>query len=127
MEAEKEKAIDPSHSQTTDKASKPKTMNFFPLQKLKGTQPTKTPAIRVVHLEEEVSDEKEGTKSKDSDGINGVTEEFIVWLVKVVKVTQKDEKHCYHCSSRDNFIHECLLVKTSRSATHSNQKEGTVP
>ena len=30
-EAEKEEAMEPSHSQTTDKASKPKTMSFFPL------------------------------------------------------------------------------------------------
>ena len=45
--------MEPSHSQTTDKASKPKVMSFFPLQKLKGTQPTKTPAVRVAHLEEE--------------------------------------------------------------------------
>ena len=36
----------------TNKMSKPKVMSFFPLQKLKGTQPTKTPSIRVVHLEE---------------------------------------------------------------------------
>ena len=51
-EAEKEEAMEPSHSQATDKASKPKAMSFFPLQKLKGTQPTKTPAIRTVHFEE---------------------------------------------------------------------------
>ena len=51
-------------------------MSFFPLQKLKGTQPTKTPAVRVAHLEEGGSDEEVGTKSEDPDGINGVTEEL---------------------------------------------------
>ena len=37
------------------------------------------------------------------------------------------EKQCYHCSSTDHFIYECLLVKGSRSATHLNWKEGTAP
>ena len=53
-EAEKEEAMEPSHSQTTNKPSKPKTTSFFPLQKLKGTQPTKTPVVRAVHLEEKL-------------------------------------------------------------------------
>ena len=116
--------MEPSHSQTTNKTRKPKVTSFFPLQKLKGTQPTKTPAIRAVHLEEEGSEEEAGTKSEDPDGIEGVTEEFIVCLARAVKETQKDEKWCYHCSSTDHFIRECLLVKASRSATHLNQKEG---
>ena len=98
--------------------------SFFPLQKLKDTQPTKTPAVRAVHLEEEGSKEEVGAKSKDPDWIEGVTEEFIVHLARVEKETQKDEKWCCHCSSTDHFIHECLLVKASRSATHLNQKEG---
>ena len=41
-EAEKEEAMDPSHSKTSHSTSKPKATSFFPLQKLKGTQPTKT-------------------------------------------------------------------------------------
>ena len=49
-EAKKEEAMEPSHSQTPDKPSKPKAMSFFPLQKLKGTQPTKTPVVRAMHL-----------------------------------------------------------------------------
>ena len=56
-------------------------MSFFPLQKLKGTQPTKSPAVRTVHLEEEGSEEEVGTKSEDPDRIKSVTEEFIVCLV----------------------------------------------
>ena len=89
---EKEEAKEPSHRQTTYKPSKPKVMSFFPLQKLKGTQPTKTPAIRTVHLEEEGSEEEVGAEIKDPDRIEGVTEEFIVCLVRAVKETQKDEK-----------------------------------
>ena len=105
-EAEKEEVMEPSCSQTTNKTSKPKVMSFFPLWKLKGTQPTKTPAIRAVHLhlEEEGSGEEAGTKSEDPDGIDGVTEEFIIHLARVVKEAQRDEKHCYHCSSMEHFI-----------------------
>ena len=65
-----------SHSQTADKPSKPKAMSFFPLQKLKGTQSTKTPAVRAVHLEEEGSDEEAGAKSEDPEGIDGMTMEL---------------------------------------------------
>ena len=58
----------PSCNQTTDKLSKPKVTSFFPLQKLKGTQPTKTPAVKAVHLEEEGSDKEANAISKDPDG-----------------------------------------------------------
>ena len=117
--------MEPSCSQATNKTSKPKAISFFPLWKLKGTQPSKTPAIRTVHLEEEGSDEEVGTESKDPDGIKGVTEEFIVHLARVMKETKKDEKQCYHFSSTDHFVHECPLVKASRSATHLIWKEET--
>ena len=66
-EAEKEEAMEPSHSQTTDNTSKSKVTSFFPLQKLKGTQPTETPAVRVAHLEEEGSDEEVGAENEDPD------------------------------------------------------------
>ena len=56
-EGEKEEAVEPSHSQTTNTPSQPKATSFFPQQKLKGTQPTKTPAVRAVYLEEEGSEE----------------------------------------------------------------------
>ena len=125
-ETEKEEVMEPSCSQTTNNTAKPKVMSFFPLQKLKDTQPTKTPAARVVHLEEEGSD-KGGIESEDPDGIEGVTEEFIVCLARAVKEAQQDEKCCYHCSSPDHFICECPLVKASRTATHLNQKEGMAP
>ena len=122
-EGKKEEAMEPSHSQTTDKPSKPKAMSFFPLQKLKGTQPTKTPAMRAMHLEEEGSNEEVSAENKDPDGTDGMTEEFIVCLARAVKDAQQDEKHCYHCSSSEHFICECPLVRASRSATHLNQKE----
>ena len=59
-EAGKEEAIEPSHSQMAHNTSKPKLMSFFPIWKLKGTQPTRTPAVWVTHLEEEGAD-KEGS------------------------------------------------------------------
>ena len=80
-----------------------------------------------MHLGEEGSEEEVVVKSEDPNRIKGVTEEFIVHLPRVVKETQKDKKWCYHCSSTDHFIYECPLVKASRSATHSNQKEGMAP
>ena len=123
-EAKKEEVMEPSWNQMADKPSKPKATSFFPVQKLKGTQPTKIPAIRVVHVEEEGSKEEVGVESKDPDGIDGMTEEFIVHLARAVKETQKDEKHCYHCNSTEHFICECLLVRSSRSTTHLNWKEG---
>ena len=73
-------------------------------------------------MEEKGSKEEVGTESKDLDGIDGVTEEFIVCLARAVKETQKDKKHCYHCSIMEHFIHESLLVKAFRSAAHLNQK-----
>ena len=125
--AEKEEVMEPSHSQTANNTSKPKAMSFFPLQKLKGTQPTKSPAVHVVHSEEEGSDKEGGTESEDPNGIEGVTEEFIVCLARAVKDAQQEEKCCYHCSSLEHFICKCPLVKVSRTAPHVNQKEGTAP
>ena len=102
-------------------------MSFFPLQKLKGNQPVKTLTVQVAYLEQDSADKEESAESCDPDGIKGLTEEFIVHLVQAVKEARQDEKHCYHCSSSEHFIHECLLVKAYRSATHLNRKEGMVP
>ena len=103
-EAEKEEAMDLSHSQIADSTSMSKAMSFFPLWKLKGTQSTKTPAVWVVHLEEESANKEEGTESEDLNGIKGITEEFIVSLARAVKDAQQEEKCCYHCSSLEHFI-----------------------
>ena len=35
-----------------------------------------------------------------------------------------DEKHCYHCSSPEHFIRNCLLMKTARDKKQLNGKEG---
>ena len=78
----------------------------------------------MAHLEEDSTDKEESAKSDDPNGIEGMTEEFIVCLAKAVKEAQQDVKCCYHCSSLEHFIHECLLVKASRTANHLNQKEG---
>ena len=67
-----------------------------------------------MHLEQDSADKEESAESDDLIGIKGVTEEFIVHLAQAVKEAQQDEKHCYHCSSPEYFIPECLLVKASR-------------
>ena len=79
----------------------------------------------LAHLQEEDTANGKGPESDDPSGIKGVTEEFMVCLVRVVKDAQADEKHCYHCSSPEHFIHNCLLVKTSRDKKQLNGKEGT--
>ena len=90
-EVEKEEVMEPSHSQITKKTGKPKVMSIFPLQKVKSTQPTKTPMVRVVHLEEEGSDEEVDAESEDPVGINGVTGKFIMHLARAVKEAQHDD------------------------------------
>ena len=106
-EAEKEVLIElsqTSRTQTTDSPSKPRTTSFFPLRKLKGSQPfPKKPTICLVQLEEEDTDNREELESDNPDGIEGVTEEFMVWLARAVKDAQMDERHCYYCSSPEQF------------------------
>ena len=102
QEVEKEEPIEPSCNPPTASANKPWVMSFFPLQKLKGSQPAITPSTWVTHLES--TDKEECIDSKDPDGIEGVTEEFIVHLARAVKDAQQEEKCCYHCSSPDHFI-----------------------
>ena len=63
----------PSCSHTAGSLAKPKTTSFFPLRKLKGNQPTKTPVMQLAHLEEEAPDDEEGTDSEDPDGLDGMT------------------------------------------------------
>ena len=89
-EAEKEDLIElsqTSRTQTTDGPSKPRTTSFFPLRKLKGSQPfPKKPTICLVQLEEEDANDGEETESDNPDGIEGVTEEFMVWLARAVRM-----------------------------------------
>ena len=97
-EAEKEDSIElsrTSRTQTPDSPSKPRTTSFFPLRKLKGSQPfSKKPTICLVQLEEEDTDDGEEPERDDPDGIEGVTEEFMVRLARAVKDTQMDERRC---------------------------------
>ena len=96
-EAEKEDSMELSQSpqsQATDKTAKAKAASFFPLWKFKGTQPAvKTPTVCLTHLEEE-SAKRDEVESKDPNGINGVMEEFMAHLVRAVKDTQMEVKHC---------------------------------
>ena len=128
-EAEKEDSIELSCSsrfQTTDGLSKPRTTSFFPLRKLKGNQPIpKKPTVCLAQLEEEDADDGEDPECDDPGGIEGVTEEFIIQLARMVKDTHMDEKCCYHCSSPEHFIRNCLLMKTARDKKQLNGKEGT--
>ena len=97
---------------------------FLPLQKLKGNQPTpKTPAVHLAHLEEEDAGRDEDKESDDLGRIKEVTEEFMVHLARAIKEAQAEEKHCYHCSSPEHFIHNCPLIKTLRENTQLNSKE----
>ena len=72
------------------------------------------------------TDDGEELESDDPDGIDGVTEEFMVWLARAVKDTQMDKRHCYHCSSPEHFIHNCPLMKTARDKKQLNRKERMV-
>ena len=127
-EAEKEDSTELSWSPrapATDGPSKLRATSFFPLRKLKGSQPfTKKPAVCLAQLEEEGTDDGEDLESDDPDGIKGVTDEFMVQLARAVKDAQTDEKCCYHCSNPEHFIHNCLLMKTARDKKQLNG-EGT--
>ena len=126
--AKKEDSIELSCSPrvpATDGPSKPRTTSFFPLRKLKGSQPfTKKPAVCLAQLEEEGTEGGKDLESDNPDGIDGVNEEFMVQLARVVKDAQTDEKHCYHCSSPEHFIRNCPLMKTTRDKKQLNGKEG---
>ena len=87
-EAEKEETMKPSCHPPVASTSKPWVMSFFPLQKLKGSQPAATPSAWVAHLEEESANKEECIGSEDPDGIQGIIEEFIVCLARAVKDAQ---------------------------------------
>ena len=127
-EAKKEDLIELSHSPrvpATDGPSKLRATSFFPLRKLKGSQLfTKKPAVCLAQLEEEGTEDGKDLESDDPDGINGVNEEFMVWLARAVKDAQTDEKCCYQCSSPEHFIRNCPLMKTARDKKQLNGKEG---
>ena len=117
--------LEPTNADT-DNVPKPQATSFFPLWKLKGNQPaSKAPIVHLAHLEEEGTGRDEDEGSDNPEGIEGVNEELMVHLVRAVKGTQTEEKCCYHCSSTEHFIHNCLLIKTLRENTQLNCKEGT--
>ena len=94
---------------------------------MKGSQPfPKKPTIHLAQLEEEDADDGEEPESDDPDGIEGVTEEFMVPLARAVKDAQIDERCCYHCSSPEHFIRNCPLMETAREKKQLNRKEGMV-
>ena len=128
-EPEKEDSMELSQSPQCQAANtaKPRATSFFPLWKLKGTQlALNTPTVHLVHLEDERAKKDEEVESKDPDGLDGVTEEFMVCLMRAVKDAQVEEKWCYHCSSLEHFICDCPLVKASEVNTSLNCKEKMV-
>ena len=73
-EAKKEDSMEPSQSHTVNNTAKPKLTSFFPLWRLKGTQPTvKLATVCLGHMEEESTKKREGVDSEDPDSIEGVT------------------------------------------------------
>ena len=127
-EAEKEDSMELSWSPRAPAKygpSKPRATSFFPLRKLKGSQPfKKKPTVCLAQLEEEGANDSEDLESDDPD--EGVTDEFMVQLARAVKDAQMDEKCCYHYSSPEHFICNCLLMKTARDKKQLNRKEGMV-
>ena len=130
-EEEKEDTMELSQSpqtQATDNTSEPRATSFFPLQKLKGNQPSlKIPTGHLACLEEKSAGRDKEVENEDPDGIDGVTEEFMVCLVGAVKDTQVEETCCYYCSILEHFIHDCPFVKASRENMQLNSKEGMTP
>ena len=80
--------------------------------------------VWLAQLDEGDAGDGKDLESDEPDGIEGVTEEFMVQLARAVKDAQMDEKHCYHCSSHKHFIHKCLLMKSARDKKQLNGKEG---
>ena len=95
------------------------------MRKIKGNQPlSKKPTVCLAQLKEEEADDGKDPESDDPSGTEGVMEEFMVQLARVVKDAQVDEKCCYHCSSPEHFICNCPLMKTPRDKKQLNGKEG---
>ena len=78
----------------------------------------------LAHLEEKDAGDDEDPESDDPSRIEGVTKEFMACLARAVKDAQADEKHCYHCSSLEHFICNCLLVKIPEMKKQLKWKEG---
>ena len=80
--------------------------------------------MHLAHFEEDDAGRDEDEESNNQGGIEGVTKEFMVHLARAVKDAQVAEKHCYHCSSPEHFICNCLLIKTLKENAQLNGKEG---
>ena len=80
----------------------------------------------MVYLEEKTTNKEEYIDGDDQDGIESVTEEFIVCLVRAVKAVQQVEKHCYHCCSPGYFIHDFPLLEGAQAFLLLNWREGMV-
>ena len=126
QEAKKEDSLE-SHwdprTWVTDTPPKARATSFFPWGNSRATSPSWRSLLCVWHIWKKRMPVMMKAKSDDPGGI-GVTEEFMVCLAWAVKDTQVDEKCCYHCSSLEHFICNCLLVKTSREKIIVKQQGG---
>ena len=129
LEAEKEDSIElplGSRAQTTDNPPKPRTTSFFLIRKLKGNQPLPKKACCMFGTFrrrrcQQWWRSRESQSQQDQRGNRGVYGSFGKGCKRC---PQADVKHCYHCNSPEHFIHNCLLVKTSREKKELNGKEG---
>ena len=94
----------------------PRQLVSSPCKTSKGPrQQLKHPLCTWHTWEEESAEEDKGVERKDPDGIDRVTEKFMVCLVRAMKDAQQEEKCCYHFSSLDHFIHDCPLIKAYKN------------
>ena len=86
------------------------------MRKLKGNQPfSKKPTIWLAQLEEEDADSDEDPESDDPDGIEGVMEEFMIWLARAVKYdTDNDNPLMYtqKAETLEPFSSHVIPIKT---------------
>ena len=80
--------------------------------------------MHLAHLEEEDAGTDKDQESNNPGRMEGVTEEFMVHLARAAKDTQVEEKCCYHCSSPEHFICNCLLIKTMRENAQFKRQGG---
>ena len=70
-----------------------------------------TPMVQLAHMEEEAPDDGEDIDGKDPDGLDGVTEEFMVCLARAMKDTQQEWEVLFSLQQPRSFHKDCPLVK----------------
>ena len=124
-EAEKEDSMElprVPRTQNTDNAPKPWAS---PCRNSRATSPPPKHQQCIWHIwRKKMLGEMRTKRVMIQTELKGLKEEFMVCLARAVKDTQAEEKCCYHCSSPEHFIHNCLLIKILRENAQLNSKEG---